>query len=121
MHEHLLIGVAAVVVLGVLAQWLAWRLRLPSILLLLMIGLVAGPMTGLLSPEEVLGDLLFPLVSLAVGYILYEGGLSLRIKELREVGGVVFSLTSIGVVVTWVLGALAARFLLQLTWPIAIL
>ena len=121
MHEHLLIGVAAVVVLGVLAQWLAWRLRLPSILLLLMIGLVAGPMTGLLSPEEVLGDLLFPLVSLAVGYILYEGGLSLRIKELREVGGVVFSLTSVGVAVTWVLGALAAHYLLQLTWPIAIL
>lgn len=121
MHEHLLLGVAAVVVLGVLAQWLAWRLRLPSILLLLMIGLVAGPMTGLLSPEEVLGDLLFPLVSLAVGYILYEGGLSLRVKELREVGVVVLSLTSIGVAVTWVLGALAARFLLQLPWPLAIL
>ncbi len=121
MHEHLLLGVAAVVVLGVLAQWLAWRLRLPSILLLLMIGLVAGPMTGLLSPEEVLGDLLFPLVSLAVGYILYEGGLSLRVKELREVGVVVLSLTSIGVAVTWVLGALAARFLLQLAWPLAIL
>ncbi len=121
MHEHLLIGVAAVVVLGVLAQWLAWRLRLPSILLLLMIGLVAGPVTGLLSPEEVLGELLFPLVSLAVGYILYEGGLSLRVKELREVGGVVFSLTSVGVAVTWVLAALASRFLLQLNWPMAIL
>lgn len=121
MHEHLLIGIAAVLVLGVFAQWLAWRLRLPSILLLLIIGLVAGPVTGLLSPEAVLGELLFPLVSLAVGYILYEGGLSLRVKELREVGGVVFSLTSIGVVVTWVLGALAARFLLQLSWPIAVL
>lgn len=121
MHEHLLVGVAAVLVLGIAAQWLAWRLRLPSILLLLMIGLVAGPMTGLLSPEEVLGELLFPLVSLAVAYILYEGGLSLRVQEFKEVGGVVFSLTSIGVVITWVLGAVAARFLLQLTWPIAIL
>ncbi|MBK7893979.1 MAG: sodium:proton antiporter [Anaerolineaceae bacterium] len=121
MHEQLLIGVAAVLILGVLAQWLAWRLRLPSILLLLTIGLVVGPVTGWLSPEAVLGELLFPLVSLAVAYILYEGGLSLRVQELREVGGVVFSLTSIGVAVTWVLGALAARFLLQLTWPIAIL
>ncbi|MBK8902986.1 MAG: sodium:proton antiporter [Anaerolineaceae bacterium] len=121
MEEHLLIGIAAVLILGVLAQWLAWRLRLPSILLLLIIGLVAGPVTGLLSPEAVLGELLFPLVSLAVAYILYEGGLSLSVKELREVGGVVFSLTSIGVVITWVLGAIAARFLLQLSWPIAIL
>lgn len=121
MHEQLLIGVAAVLILGVLAQWLAWRLRLPSILLLLTIGLVVGPVTGWLSPEAVLGELLFPLVSLAVAYILYEGGLSLRVQELREVGGVVFSLTSIGVAVTWVLGALAARFLLQLTWSIAIL
>ncbi|MEZ4591031.1 MAG: sodium:proton antiporter [Chloroflexota bacterium] len=121
MHEQLLIGVAAVLILGVFAQWLAWRLRLPSILLLLVIGLVVGPVTGWLSPEAVLGELLFPLVSLAVAYILYEGGLSLRVQELREVGGVVFSLTSIGVAVTWVLGALAAHFLLQLTWPIAIL
>ncbi|MCB8927125.1 MAG: sodium:proton antiporter [Ardenticatenaceae bacterium] len=121
MHEQLLIGIAAVIILGVFAQWLAWRLRLPSILLLLIIGLVAGPVTGLLSPEAVLGELLFPMVSLAVGYILYEGGLSLRVKELREVGGVVFSLTSIGVTITWVLGAVAARYLLQLSWPIAIL
>lgn len=121
MEEHLLIGIAAVLILGVLAQWLAWRLRLPSILLLLIVGLVAGPVTGMLSPEAVLGELLFPLVSLAVAYILYEGGLSLSVKELREVGGVVFSLTSIGVVITWVLGAIAARFLLQLSWPIAIL
>ncbi|MCB8978946.1 MAG: sodium:proton antiporter [Ardenticatenaceae bacterium] len=121
MHETLLIGIAAVLILGIFAQWLAWRLRLPSILLLLTIGLVAGPVTGWLSPEAVLGELLFPLVSLAVAYILYEGGLSLSVKELREVGRVVFSLTSIGVAVTWVLGALAARFLLQLSWPIAIL
>lgn len=121
MHNTLLVGIAAVLVLGIFAQWLAWRLRLPSILLLLLIGLVAGPVTGILAPEAVLGELLFPLVSLAVAFILYEGGLSLRLKELREVGGTVLALTSIGVAVTWVLGAVAARYLLQLDWPIAIL
>jgi len=86
MTEALLLGIAAVFMLGIGAQWLAWRFRLPSILLLLVFGFLAGPVTGLLSQEALQGGWLFPVVSLAVGIILFEGGLTLRFGELREVG-----------------------------------
>jgi NhaP-type Na+/H+ or K+/H+ antiporter len=69
----LLIGLAGVIVLGIAAQWLAWRLRLPSILLLLGAGFLAGPVSGWLDPQALLGNLLFPVVSLSVAVILFEG------------------------------------------------
>jgi NhaP-type Na+/H+ or K+/H+ antiporter len=119
--ENPLIGLVSIIVLGMFAQWLAWRLRLPSILLLLLSGFVVGPVTGLLDPTALLGDLLFPVVSLSVAIILFEGGLSLNIGELREVGKVVRRLISLGVFVTWVLGAVAARLLLNLDWSLSLL
>lgn len=78
-----MLGLASLLLLGVAAQWIAWRLRLPSILLLLVIGFVVGPFTGhrLLDPDELLGESLLPFVSLSVAVILFEGGLSLRLKE----------------------------------------
>ncbi len=99
MDQHLLIGLAGIVVLGISAQWLAWRLRLPSILLLLIFGFVAGPGTGFLDPNKLFGDLLLPLVSVSVAVILFEGGLTLRMAALREIG-VVRNLITIGLFVT---------------------
>ena len=110
MTEHILIGIVSVIVLGIGAQWLAWRIRVPSILLLLIFGFVAGPVTGLLPPESLQGDWLFAFVSLSIGIILFEGGLSLRISELREVGRAVLNLITIGVLVTWALAGLAAYY-----------
>ena len=78
MAHDILIRLASILVLGVSAQWLAWRLRLPALVVLLAFGLVAGPATGFLDPDKLLGPLLHPLVSLALAVILYEGGLSLR-------------------------------------------
>ncbi|MBZ0291604.1 MAG: sodium:proton antiporter, partial [Anaerolineae bacterium] len=121
MTEQLLVGLAAVLVLGTLAQWLAWRLRLPSILLLLLAGFVAGPVTHVLNPDELLGDLLFPAVSLSVAIILFEGGTSLNLRELREVGQVVRRLVSVGVVVTWAIGTAAAYFLLNMPLELSLL
>jgi NhaP-type Na+/H+ or K+/H+ antiporter len=83
MTQHVLLGLAGIVALGIAAQWLAWRLRIPSILLLLTFGIVVGPVTGLLHPDELFGPLLPPLVSLAVAVILFEGGLSLKVRELE--------------------------------------
>ncbi len=60
MHEHLLIGLAAIIALGIGAQWLAWRLRLPAILLLLISGVIVGPVVGLVNPDELFGDLFVP-------------------------------------------------------------
>ncbi len=114
MSEHLLLGLATIIVLGIVAQWLAWRLHLPAILLLLIFGIMAGPVSGILNPDELFGDLLFPLVSVSVAIIIFEGGLSLRIFELRRVGSVVRNLITIGILVTWSLTALAAYFVVGL-------
>ncbi|MGQ9489872.1 MAG: cation:proton antiporter domain-containing protein [Anaerolineae bacterium] len=103
------------------AQWLAWRLRLPSILLLLVFGLLAGPVTGWIKPDALLGDLLFPLVGISVGLILAEGGLSLRFSELKTTGHVVRNLVSIGALITWAIAAAAAHWLLGLDLPLAFL
>ncbi|CAN5820067.1 sodium:proton antiporter [soil metagenome] len=120
MHD-IALGLAAIIVLGVAAQLVADRLKLPSILLLLGVGIVAGPVTGFLDPDELLGDLLAPLVSLAVGIILFEGGLNLRFRQLRGLGRATWSLVTIGVAITWIITGAAAYWLLDLSVEIAVL
>ena len=121
MSEELLIGIASVVALGIGAQWLAWRFNLPAILLLLLVGFAAGPVSGLLRPDELFGDMLLPLVSISVAIILFEGGMSLHVKELREVGTVVRNMILFGVPVAWLLITLAARWILDFPWKVAVL
>ncbi len=116
------IGLAAVVVVGVGAQLLASRIHVPAILLLLLGGVVAGPVLEIIEPDELLGDLLFPAVSLAVGILLFEGGLGLRFAELERHGrGPIIRLITVGVAVTWVIGAIAAWLLIDIDRNAAIL
>lgn len=121
MYEHLLIGVAAIVALGILSYWIAWRIHLPAILILLIVGFIAGPLTGFLDPDEIFGDVLFPLISISVAIILFEGGLSLQFKELKGTREAVRNLVSIGVIVTWVIGLIAAHFILKLSLSLSLL
>jgi NhaP-type Na+/H+ or K+/H+ antiporter len=121
MGHSQLVDLTAIPVLGILAVWAASRLRMPSILLLLFLGLLAGPITGLLRTEDVFGELLLPIVSLSVGVILFEGGLSLKLRELPHVGPAVGYLITLGATVTGVLGAVFARLVLGLAWPMAAL
>jgi NhaP-type Na+/H+ or K+/H+ antiporter len=127
MAESFLVQLALVAVLGIGAQWLAWRLGIPAILLLLSFGLVAGPgmewlgRDRLVDPDGMLGPLLPPAASLAVSVILFEGGLSLRLAELDEIGGVLRNLVSVGALAGWAVGTLAARATLGLDWPLATL
>jgi NhaP-type Na+/H+ or K+/H+ antiporter len=116
-----MIGLTSIVLLGAGAQWLAWRLRIPSILLLLTVGVLAGPATGFLGPDELLGPLLLPIVSLSVAVILFEGGLNLNLRELRGIGSAFIGLATIGVIVTWTGSALAAWWLLGLQPELAAL
>jgi len=111
---ELMTGITVLVFLGVAAQWLAWRLQVPSIMLLLVFGLLTGPVTGLMNPDALFGDMLPVLVSLGVAVILFEGGLSLRLEELKYTGDVVRNLITVGVIVTWVTGGVLAYFLLDL-------
>ncbi len=121
MHQSIVPGLAIIVILGISAQWLAWRFKIPAILLLLIFGFIAGPVTGLIHPDELFGELLFPFVSVSVAIILFEGGLSLRLNELRGAEGVVRLLISLGALVTWGIVSLAAYFILQLDLLLALL
>jgi NhaP-type Na+/H+ or K+/H+ antiporter len=121
LSQQLLIALAGIVTLGIAAVWLAWRIHLPSILLLLIFGFVAGPITGFLDPDAIFGELLFPIVSISVAIILFEGGMSLRLKELGGIGRVVRNLVTVGALLTWVLGAAAAYYIIGLDLQPAVL
>ncbi|BAN03964.1 cation:proton antiporter [Ilumatobacter coccineus] len=111
---------AVIVGAGMFAQWLAWRTQLPSIIALLIAGLVLGPVTGVLDPDDLLGDTLFPIVSLAVALILFEGGLDLPPRELRNTGTAVRRLITIGAVITFVVGWYSARTIFEISNEAAI-
>lgn len=121
MNEYLLLGLAAIVVLGILAQWLSWRFKIPSILLLLIFGFLAGPVTGLLDPEELLGSLLYPFLSLCVGLILFESGLRFNWSDLQSAEKAVRNLTSIGAVVSLGLITAGAHYIIGLEWSMSLL
>lgn len=113
--------IVLVATLGIAAQWLAWRFRLPAILLLSIAGLVAGPWLGWINPGAQLGAMLDPLIGLLVAIILFEGGMNLRFHELKEAGPGVMRLGTAGVAITFFLGSLAAHYVVQLSWPVAVL
>jgi len=121
MNEEKLIELASIAVLGIAAQWLAWRLRFPSILFFLVIGFIAGPVTGFLHPDGLMGELLLPIVSISVALILFEGGLTLRLGELRDVGRVVITLIIVGAIITWIIASATAHYILMLDLRLSIL
>ncbi|MEQ8662467.1 MAG: sodium:proton antiporter, partial [Gammaproteobacteria bacterium] len=120
MHAPLANVVAIVIVAGILAQWVAWRFRVPAIVLLTVTGFVLGPVTGLVVPAADLGQLLAPLVQLAVAVILFEGGLNLHFHELKHAGRGVVRLVSLALVLNFVLGAAGAYYVGGLSWPVAL-
>lgn len=103
------------------AQVIANKLNLPGVLVLLIAGFIAGPATGLLDPDELFGELLFPGVSLAVGLLLFDGGLQLKVREVMGLDGVILRLVTVGVVVTWLVGALVISMVTDLDGPKAFL
>lgn len=107
--------------LGFLCQWLAWRVRLPAILFLLLTGIVLGPVSGALNPDEVFGTALFPWVAMGVAVILFEGSLGLRWSEIRGVAPAVFNLVSIGALISLIVLAAAAHYIVRLPWELALL
>ncbi len=130
-----MLELAGIIILGILAQWVAWKFKIPAILPLILIGLLVGPIatlytsdgTKLIQPiwngTEGLfpGESLFYFVSLAISIILFEGGLTLRRSEIFNVGPVIIKLITVAVVVTFFGAGLAAHFIFDLSWPISFL
>ena len=111
--------VALVGVLGVGAQWVAWRFRLPAIVLMLGIGLLVGPVMGLFLPDRDLGPIYKPLISVAVAIILFEGGLTLEYHRLRDAKGPVRRLVYLGAPLGWLFSTLVLWLAVGLSWQAA--
>lgn len=132
-----MVELSSIIILGIFAQWIAWRIRIPAILPLILIGLMVGPLSSLITEDghKILepiynaeykeglfpGESLFYFVSLAIGIILFEGGLTLKRKEITHVGPVIVKLITIGSLVTFIGGGLVAHYVMQLSWPISFL
>ncbi|MBP8929814.1 MAG: sodium:proton antiporter [Paracoccus sp.] len=115
MEAFAIVGVA-----GVGAQWLAWRFRMPAIVLMLVAGLILGPVTGIFVPERDIGALLHPMISLAVAVILFEGGLTLNFRQLGDARPVVKRLVLLGAPLGWLFSALALNWVAGLSWEASI-
>ena len=130
-----MVELAGIIILGILAQWFAWRLKLPAILPLILIGLLVGPIASmytedghkLIEPvwngEKGLfpGDSLYYFVSLAISIILFEGGLTLKRSEIRNVGPVITKLITLGSLVTFFGAGIATHYIFELSWQISFL
>jgi len=130
-----MLELAGIIILGIIAQWFAWRLKLPAILPLILIGLLVGPIatlytadgSKLIEPvwngEKGLfpGEGLYYFLSLAISIILFEGGLTLKRSEVRNVGPVISKLITVGTLVTFFGAGFAAHFLFDFSWQISFL
>ncbi|WP_431127086.1 cation:proton antiporter [Flagellimonas flava] len=130
-----MVELAGIIILGIIAQWVAWRFKLPAILPLILIGLLVGPIATLYTEDG--GKLIEPIwngkkglfpgeglyyfVSLAISIILFEGGLTLKRAEIKNVGPVITKLITVGTVVTFFGAGVAAHYIFELTWQISFL
>ena len=77
------------------------------------VGLLVGPIFGLINPQESLGESVFsPLVSLAVAIILFEGSSNLDFRELKGISKAVIRIITIGAIIAWILGAVALHYII---------
>lgn len=131
-----MIELAGIIILGILAQWVAWKLKIPAILPLILIGLLVGPIAAAYINEDgskwiepvwngtkglFPGDGLFYFVSLAISIILFEGGLTLKRSEIKNVGPVITKLITLGSTITFFSAGFLAHFLFNLTLDISFL
>ena len=103
---------------GLASQWLAARIRLPAIVVLIAVGLVLGPACGITAidmPQAELSE----LIGLGVAIILFEGGMDLKLAEFRRVGHGIGRLTLVGPPLAWLFGTLAAHYVAGLGWATA--
>lgn len=123
--------------LGIGAQWLAWKLQKPAIVLMALAGLMFGPLIGYLqgfdmpqffvglldalrlNPVQDFGDLLRPVIGIAVAIILFEGGLTLKFSDLRDASKPVRRMVLFAGPISWALGTFAAHKIVGLPLDIS--
>ena len=131
-----MLELAGIIILGILAQWVAWKFKIPAILPLILIGLLVGPIASEFLSEDGTkwiepiwngekglfpGDSLYYFVSLAISIILFEGGLTLKRSEIKNVGPVITKLITLGSAVTFFGAGIVAHFTFNLSWDLSFL
>ena len=96
MFDNLLFQLPFIIFIGLFSQWLAWRFRMPAIVIMSIAGLIIGPFTGLVSPKETFGPIFHTIISLAVAVILFEGSLSLDFREIRGFKKSILRISTVG-------------------------
>ena len=119
MDISLLFEIMMIGLLGIGSQWIAWKFNLPAIVVMSVAGLLAGPILGIMNPEQSFGELYSPIISVAVAIILFEGSLTLNFKELKGLGKPVFRIATFGAFIAWILGSLTAHYVAGLSWAVA--
>lgn len=125
-----MLELSAIIVFGIFAQWIAWRMKIPAIFPLILLGLFLGPLSKVIlgldekwiNPENIFaGKTMYYFVSLSVGIILFEGGLTLKFKEVRKLAGVVRNLLFFGTIIMLLGGAIAAHYFIGMDYKVALL
>lgn len=131
-----MLELAGIIILGILAQWFAWKFKIPAILPLILIGLLVGPIAAEFLSEDGTkwiepvwngekglfpGDGLYYFVSLAISIILFEGGLTLKRNEIKTVGPVITKLITVGAAVTFLGSGIVAHYVFKLSWELSFL
>ncbi|REE08519.1 cation:proton antiporter [Winogradskyella pacifica] len=131
-----MLELAGIIILGILAQWVAWKFKIPAILPLILIGLLVGPIAAEFLSEDGTkwiepiwngtkglfpGDSLYYFVSLAISIILFEGGLTLKRSEIKNVGPVITKLITVGSAITFFGAGIVARYTFNLSWDLSFL
>ena len=131
-----MLELAGIIILGIFAQWFAWRLKIPAILPLILIGLFVGPFAAEFLTDDKTkyiepiwngtyglfpGEGLYYFVSLAISIILFEGGLTLKRDEIKNVGPVITKLITLGSAVTFFGAGVLAHFIFDLGWELSFL
>jgi len=131
-----MIELAGIIILGILAQWVAWKFKIPAILPLILIGLLVGPIAAEFLSDDgskwiepiwngkkglFPGDSLYYFVSLAISIILFEGGLTLKRSEIKNVGPVITKLITLGSAITFFGAGIVAHYVFELGWELSFL
>ena len=110
-----------IVISGILCHWLAWRLKIPSIVLFSVVGLLIGPVFHLVNPNQDFGVLVESIIKLALAIILFEGGLNLKFHELQHTGRAVKQLICFGLPLSWFFGFLICHWIAGLSYSLSLL